>query len=213
MNTRHLTAAVMLASALAVSACGNGSDTAQPGSSATTGGGHGSGHSSSSNAPADMAGAANEADIAFLTGMLPHHEQAVEMSDVVLAASAPAPVADIARQIKAAQDPEVEQMNRMLTDLGHPTSGGSHGAGHGGGSGGHAGMMSEAEMADLRAATGDQAARLFLEAMIRHHQGAIDAAETELAEGQYEPARTLATNIAKDQAAEISEMRALLASL
>lgn len=211
MNTRHLTAStVALAAALVLTACGGGSDTAaQPGSSASTGG-HGSGHGGSGSAPGETA-AGNEADISFLTGMKPHHEQAVEMSDIVLAAGPPAPVAEIARQIKAAQDPEIEQMDTMLADLGQPTGSAGHGGGHMGG--GHGGMMSEADMAALGAATGTDAARLYLEGMIEHHQGAIEASETELEKGEYEPAKQLAASIAAEQAAEVTTMQALLASL
>ena len=203
MNKRHLTAAA-LASALVLSACGNGDDTATTGTGSEGG---------SSSAPAaDAQG--NDADIAFLTGMKPHHEQAVEMSDMVLAAGAPPAVADIARQIKSAQAPEIEEMDAMLADLSQEAAGGSHGGGHGGsGAAGHSGMMSEDEMEELMNATGTEAAKLYLEGMVKHHQGAIEAAETELADGQYEPALDLAARIAKDQAAEITELETLLASL
>ena len=204
MNTRHLTAVTALASALVLTACGSGDDPALTGSP-----GSGSGASS---APA--AAQANDADIAFLTGMIPHHEQAVEMSEMVLDADPPAEVARIAQQIKAAQDPEIQQMNTMLDDLGKPAgSDGGHG-GHGGGSaGGHGGMMSEAEMEALDSAQGAEAARLYLEGMIKHHEGAIAASKTQLADGKYEPARKLATTIAEQQATEITEMKRLLAAL
>ncbi len=62
-------------------------------------------------------------------------------------------------------------------------------------------------------ASGADAARLYLEGMIRHHQGAIEASDTEIADGQYSPARELATEIKRAQAAEITEMQALLTSL
>jgi uncharacterized protein (DUF305 family) len=152
---------------------------------------------------------ANAADITFLTGMTPHHEQAVEMSEIVLAANPPADVAAIARQIKDAQAPEIEQMNAMLKALGEDSTG-KHGEGH---SAGHGGMMSEQEMAALKAATGTEAARLYLEAMIEHHQGAIDASDAELADGKYEPARQLAQEIKTAQQAEITKMQEMLRSL
>jgi uncharacterized protein (DUF305 family) len=200
MTSRRLTASALLAAALLLTACGNGDDTAGTGSS----GGYGGGHSSSDSTSEQ----ANDADIAFLTGMTPHHEQAVEMSEIVLAADPPAEVAEIATQIQDAQDPEIEQMEGMLEDLGEDPAG--HGGGH---SAGHGGMMSDEYMAQLRAATGTEAARLYLEGMIEHHQGAIDASETQIAEGQYPPAIELAKKIAADQAAEITRMRELLAGL
>jgi len=206
MTSRYLTATAALAVSLVLAGCGNDADTATSGGSGP--GMHGGGHSASSSPSATATAAAHtEADTAFLTGMKPHHEQAVEMSDMVLAASPPAPVAELARQIKAAQVPEIAQIESMLAELGQPTSDGGHGTAHGGD---HGGMMSEAEMTALRNAKGTEAARLFLTGMIKHHQGAIDAAETELDNGTYEPARSLAQAIAKDQAAEITTMEKLL---
>jgi uncharacterized protein (DUF305 family) len=152
----------------------------------------------------------NDADLAFLTGMIPHHEQAVEMSDIILAADPPTAVAALAERIQAAQGPEIEQMSAMLTDLGQDAAGGGHGSGDHSTTA-HGGMMSEAELQQLREATGDDAAHLYLKAMIEHHQGAIDAAETEIADGVYGPARELAGKIAESQAIEIAEMEALLA--
>jgi uncharacterized protein (DUF305 family) len=202
MNKRHLTVCALLASALVLTACGSGDDTATTGA--------GTGAANSNTAPADSQ-QGNDADISFLTAMKPHHEQAIEMSDIVLAANPPSEVAALAEQIKGAQAPEIEQMNTMLADLGQPAGGMSHGGGHM--AGGHGGMMSDADMAALEAATGTDAARLYLEGMIAHHQGAIEASEAELADGEYEPARALATSIAKEQAAEIATMQDLLASL
>ncbi len=204
MKTRYLTVSAALAATLVLAACGNNTDTA---SSDNGSGMHGGGHSASSAAPSPSNAAANQADISFLTGMKPHHRQAVEMSDMVLAADAPAAVAELAVQVKAAQAPEIEQMDRVLADLGADAHSGGHSAG------GHGGMMSDADMAILMDATGSDAARLYLEGMIEHHKGAIEAAETEIADGKYPPAVELAEKIAKDQAAEITKMEALLASL
>ena len=209
-SKRHLTsAALALAGALVLTACGGGDDTATSDSGSSMGGmDHGS--SSASSAPSAGASASamgNDADIAFLTGMKPHHEQAVEMSDMVLAADPPAPVAELAEQVKAAQAPEIEQMDQMLADLGADADSGGDSAG------GHGGMMSDADMEMLMNATGTDAARMYLESMIEHHKGAIEAAETEIADGKYPPAVELAEKIAKDQAAEITKMEGLLASL
>ena len=74
-------------------------------------------------------------------------------------------------------------------------------------------MMSDQMMAELDGATGTEAARLYLEGMVRHHEGAIEASEAELKDGKYEPARTLAQEIKQAQAAEITTMQALLAKL
>ena len=208
-SKRHLTsAALALAGALVLTACGGGNDTATSDSGSSTGGmDHGG--SSTPSAGASVSAMGNDADVAFLTGMKPHHEQAVEMSDMVLAADPPAPVAELAEQVKAAQAPEIEQMDQMLADLGQDADG----AMMGDGMAGHGGMMSDADMEMLMDATGADAARMYLEGMIEHHNGAIDAAETEVADGKYPPAVELAEKIAKDQAAEITKMEGLLASL
>ncbi len=221
MNLRHLTrTAAAFAAALTLTACGgsNGLSTgttpaSSPASTPATSETHSYGHGGSSSAPAAPAapaGLANDADISFLTGMKPHHQQAVEMSDTLLATDPPPAVAAVARQIQAAQDPEIEQMDTMLTDLGQPTDAAAHSGAH---STGHGGMMSEADMAALMEAKGDDAARLYLKGMIAHHKGAIEASEAELRDGTYEPARRLATDIATDQATEITKMEGLLASV
>ena len=211
-SQRHLTsAALALAGALVLTACGGGSDTAPSGSGSSSGGmDHGGASASSTpSAGADASTRGNDADIAFLTGMKPHHEQAVEMSDMVLAADPPAPVAELAQQVKAAQAPEISQMDQMLADLGHEA--GEHHMSDG--TMQHGGMMSDADMQELMGATGTDAARRYLEGMIEHHEGAIEAAQTEMADGAYPPAVDLAQQIAEDQAAEIAKMESLLASL
>lgn len=210
-SKRHVTAAALaLAGALVLSACG-GNDTATSDSeSGMSGMDHGGGTTSGApSAGSDTSAMTNDADIAFLTGMKPHHEQAVEMSDMVLAADPPAPVAELAQEVKAAQAPEIEQMEQMLTDLGQE-------AGEESMSGGmmeHGGMMDGADMEELMNASGTDAARLYLEGMIEHHKGAITAAEMQIADGQYQPAVELARKIAEDQTGEIARMEDLLASL
>ena len=201
MNKRHLTASAVLASALVLTGCG--SDASDTASSTGNGG---------SSTAAETA-KVNDADIAFLTGMKPHHEQAVEMSEMVLAADPPAEVAAIAQRVQEAQAPEIEQMETMFADLGEKTGTMPHSGGHSAGMAGHGGMMDDQDMAALMDASGADAARLYLEGMIRHHEGAIEASDAQIADGTYEPALELAQEIKMAQAAEISEMKALLSSL
>lgn len=201
MNRRKHLSALALAASLGLTACG-GDDTARPGTGSTTsehGGTHDSGDSAQD----------NDADVAFLSGMVPHHDQAVEMSEILLRSDPPAEVAAIASQILDAQVPEIEQMNAMLRDLGESTDPAAHG-GHGGS---HGGMMSEQELAELEAATGTEAARLYLTAMIEHHQGAVDASDTQIAEGSYAPAIALAKEIRTAQLAETATMEEMVSSL
>ena len=195
-----------LAAAMTLAACGDdgGSDAATTGSSSSQE--HGGGHSTDGKSESAEG---NDTDISFLTGMKPHHAQAVEMSDIVLAANPPAEVAAIAKQIKAAQEPEIQQMDTMLEALGEETDGGAH-DGH---SSGHGGMMSDEDLADLQSATGTEAARLYLEAMIAHHEGAVEAADEQIADGKYGPAVALAKEIKTAQQAEITKMQDLLKNL
>ena len=149
------------------------------------------------------AGPHNDADVMFASMMIPHHNQAIEMSDILLAKDATdSEVAALAQKIKAAQGPEVAQMTGWLVGWGEdPSAGGMQ---HGDG-----GMMSQAEMDALRNATGDEATQLFLDGMIKHHTGAIAMAKTELEEGANPDAKKLAQAIIDTQEAEIAEMRRL----
>ena len=71
------------------------------------------------------------------------------------------------------------------------------------------GMLSEDEMADLRVATGSVFDRLFLEGMIKHHEGAIDMAEMVIDSRKADVA-ALAKAIIEAQRTEISTMKELL---
>ena len=75
------------------------------------------------------------------------------------------------------------------------------------------GMMSSADMAKLKAATGTDFDKLFLQMMIVHHQGAIMMAQAELAHGANPDAKALAGRIAKTQQAEIVAMRQMAGQL
>ena len=82
------------------------------------------------------------------------------------------------------------------------------------GSGGIAmGSMSEEGMAALETASGAEFDGLFLEMMISHHRGAVDMAETEVADGSYPEVVQLAREIVDAQSAEITAMETLLTQL
>lgn len=149
------------------------------------------------------------ADVMFVQMMIPHHEQAIEMADLVLETPGIDPaVIELATEIKAAQGPEIEQMKQWLDDWGMPSMPGGHG-----GHGGMDGMLSEEELQRLDDAEGDEATRLFLEGMIEHHEGAIDMADDVIDDGENADVRALAEVIMTTQQAEIDLMRDLLAPL
>jgi uncharacterized protein (DUF305 family) len=183
------------------------------------------GHSTSAPAAATTsapgAQAHNDADVMFAHHMIPHHEQAIVMSDIVLGKQGIDPrVTQLANQIKAAQGPEIEQMQQWLTKWGNPPMpsmppGDMDMPGHGDMSGMPAmqGMMSEDELNVLRNAQGVDASRMFLTQMIAHHDGAIAMAQTEIDDGQYPPAVEMARSIVKTQQQEIDTMKPILDSL
>lgn len=148
---------------------------------------------------------ANDADVMFAQMMLPHHEQAIEMSGIVLAKDGldPAVVA-LAEQIEAAQGPEIEQLEAWLEQWGAPREmpGGGHEM---------EGILSDDELAELEAADAASASTLFLEQMIGHHEGAIAMAEEHLDDGAHDGALAMSQAIIESQTAEIAQMRELLA--
>lgn len=232
-------AALSLATALTLSACGTddgstaGADTGSTDTSSSaaaapvTSAPDGAKPSSDATANTSSDAAAEEhniADVMFAQMMLPHHEQAVEMSELMLAKDGVTPeIADLASRIKAAQGPEIETMKSWLETWDSPMGGegmGSMGSDSGSmgnmgemGGMGMGGMMSEDEMADLESADGPEAFRIFLESMTAHHEGAIDMARTEIDNGEYPDTLAMAETIVETQQAEIEEMKGLLADL
>lgn len=150
-----------------------------------------------------------DADVLFAQSMIPHHEQAIEMADMALdpTVGASAAVLDLAGRIKGAQDPEIELMTGWLTAWGMPMQMDT--------SDGHDmssmdGMMSAEEMEALAGSTGAEFDRLWLEMMVRHHEGAIAMADDVKADSSNAEVIALADAIITGQQAEIDEMQALL---
>ena len=162
--------------------------------------------SPSASASASSSAGANAADAMFAQMMIPHHEQAVEMSDVVLGKpGVDARVTALAGQIKAAQAPEIATLRGWLAAWGQSAAMPSS----------HAmeGMMSGDELAQLRAADGATASKLFLAQMIAHHEGAVEMAQTERSSGRHTGAVAMAGSIVDSQTKEIDTMRGLLGQL
>lgn len=164
----------------------------------------------------------NDADVTFAQQMIPHHQQAVEMADLAATRAESQEVKDLASDIKAAQGPEIETMTGWLEDWDEEVPDADmsdmSGMDHGGmdmssdGSSGMTGMMSEEDMTALEAASGADFDQMFLTMMIEHHQGAIEMAQTEQTEGEFDAAVELAEEIESAQTAEIAAMQDLLAS-
>ncbi|MCW4351967.1 DUF305 domain-containing protein [Hoyosella sp. YIM 151337] len=176
-----------------------------------------------------VTGEVSPTDVWFAQMMIPHHDQAIEMSDMLLAKDGiDDRVLALAEDIKAAQTPEVEQLSEWLSAWGEdvPPTGMPMQPGNGMRMPGHEmaaddmhagpggmGMMSAEDMQALADAEGDDAARLFLEHMIVHHEGAVMMAQREVDEGTHPGATEMANTIIETQQQEITEMRQLLDEL
>ena len=211
MSTRSLRAAAAAGGAalvLLLAGCTDNSGTEDAGASTTHD--HGSMSQGSMSPHADPAADHNDADVSFAAGMVPHHEQAIEMSDIILAKQGiDQRVVDLANQIKAAQGPEIATMQQWLTGWGAPAM--NH-EGHDMSDMGM-GMMSDQQLEQLRQAQGADAAKQFLTGMIAHHEGAVRMAQTELDTGKAEDAKKLARDIIDAQQREIATMKQFLGSL
>ncbi|MEK6439189.1 DUF305 domain-containing protein [Pseudonocardia sp. T1-2H] len=207
-------------SAVVLAGCGNPASPAAPNATPTT----------TAAAPAAST-VHNAADVAFVQAMIPHHAQAIAMSQFAEQRATSPQVKQLATQISQAQGPEIAQMQAMLQSWGlpaQPTSsagtsgttgmngmnGGSTSATPGAsGTSGMPGMMSDQQMQQLSAATGTAFDRMFLQMMIQHHTGAVDMSQTELRDGQNPDAKALAQKIIDAQRAEITQMQQLLTTI
>ena len=143
-------------------------------------------------------------DIMFAQMMIPHHQQAVDMSTLAETRTTNPEVLALAKQIKDAQAPEIKQMTAWIESSGSSTD-----MGHDMGMGG---MLTDEQMTALENAQGAAFDKLYLEGMIGHHQGALQMAKM-IANSSNAEAKTLATNIEKSQSAEIEKMKQVLAGM
>jgi uncharacterized protein (DUF305 family) len=166
----------------------------------------------------------NDADVAFATDMIQHHAQALSMVDLTVNRTLDPEVQRLAEDIREAQGPEIETMSDWLQDWDEeiPETMRDHSnAGHDmegmgdsmeGMESDMPGMMSGEDFEELESASGADFQAMWLEMMIEHHEGAVEMAQQQQEEGQYEPAVDLAGDVIDTQTAEIEDMEALLGS-
>ncbi|MGH3768054.1 MAG: DUF305 domain-containing protein [Pseudonocardiaceae bacterium] len=196
MRIHSMATALVAAAAVGGLLAGCGGNTATSPATTTT-------PAAASNAPATGQQQHNQADVVFLQNMIPHHQQAIMMSQIALTHATTPQVKDLATRIQAEQQPEIDQMRRLLVGWGVPANPGGMGP-----MGGMMGGMGPGQGPGMMSgATFD---RMFLQSMIVHHQGAIDMSQTELAQGSNPDTRQLAQKIITAQQAEIREMQTLL---
>ncbi|MDP2287277.1 MAG: DUF305 domain-containing protein [Actinomycetota bacterium] len=169
--------------------------------------------STASSGLTDSASVGSADDIAFVQLMIPHHQQAMTMADLALAKASTSEVRLLAKQIKAAQSPEIATMAQWLTDWDAPILPPSSPSGHEMGNMADprsSGMMSDEELSLLLKSTGSAFDQMWLQMMIAHHQGAIMMADQVLESTTNLDVRDLAQMVIEGQTAEITTMQELL---
>ncbi len=161
------------------------------------------------------------ADAGFARDMQTHHAQAVEMAFLVRDRSQDDEVRTVAYDIITSQQQQAGQMYGWLVQWGLDQTGsrppmawvgGEHAAAHTGPDGSMPGMATPAQLAELKAATGVEAERIFLRLMIAHHTGGVAMAQAAVAQARTPEVRTLAGAIAAAQTSEIALLQQMLAA-
>lgn len=162
----------------------------------------------------------SDADIAFMTGMIPHHAQAVIMAGWAPSHGARHDIGVLCERIVVGQADEIRSMQQWLSDRGLSVPDATstrmkmkmNGVEH---DMLMPGMLNDEEMSDLEKARGQEFDRLFLLGMIRHHQGAIDMVNDlfkAYGAAQDDTIYKFASDVFADQSIEIDVMRKMLAS-
>ena len=163
------------------------------------------GQTADKDAQAPAAPQPNQADVTFAQSMIPHHQQAIEMAELIDGRTDRPELAKLAKDVSATQSAEVSQMQGWLQAWGKPAGGMGemdHGASP------TPGMMGQAEMDELMGLKGTRFDLAFVDMMTRHHQGAIEMATTELGAGSLGEVKQLAQQIITAQQREIQQMAA-----
>jgi uncharacterized protein (DUF305 family) len=211
---RTLALPVALVATLALSACGTGTSTpsaAKPSPTATP-------TATRSPVGPPATGANNPADVTFATAMISYHLQAAQMADLAPKNASSAKIKAFAPKITAPQGQEVTAMAGWLVGGGLPVpdaNGGGAMAGHdmSGTGGAMPGTMSAQDMAALGKASGKAFDRMWLTMMLKHHEGALATAQTELTAGLHVGAKQIAKSVIQRQSAEIATMKSILTGL
>jgi uncharacterized protein (DUF305 family) len=162
-----------------------------------------------------------EADVYFMSGMIPHHAQAVVMARLAPSRAEHRQVKLLAERILVSQKDEIELMRSWLRDRGQvvpPPDATHHKMKHGDME--HdmlmPGMLTDDELKKLENAKGKEFDRLFLTFMIRHHEGALTMVEDlfkSTGAAQDDDVYKFASDVQADQEMEIDRMQQLLAEI
>lgn len=141
----------------------------------------------------------------FLQMMIPHHQQAIVISDLAISISKNEDILKLANQIKGAQAPEIDQMKSWLkvAGLGEDPGHSMHAM---------AGMLTDSQLEQLKNSTGKDFDRQFLSGMIAHHQGAVEMVRM-IENSSDLKLRDFGKQINQSQSSEIAVMKQLLKSI
>jgi uncharacterized protein (DUF305 family) len=151
------------------------------------------------------------ADVRFMQGMISHHAQALEMTALLPSRTSSESMRLLARRIEVSQADEIRMMQRWLEVRGQHVPG-PH-AHHVPGATLMPGMLTAEEMARLAEATGAGVDRLFLDLMIKHHEGALVMVKelfSNAGAGQESEIFAFSSDVEADQRMEIDRMGAML---
>jgi uncharacterized protein (DUF305 family) len=166
-------------------------------------------HGAQSSASATGQVAAHDTDdVQFGQMMIAHHQQAIELAMLVPDRSSNPDVVALAAKIVGEQQPEINTMKALLLQWNVNPTEMPHESGHAGMT--MAGMVDDATLVKLDSLKGADFDALWLQSMINHHQGAIEMAKSEIADGKSADMVTLAKNIAAAQQGEIDQMKQML---
>jgi uncharacterized protein (DUF305 family) len=148
----------------------------------------------------------NDADMTFVSGMVPHHQEAVEMAQLVESRTQRPELRALADTIITTQNQEIRLMQDWQRAWGQEGESGGMDHGAKGGGASMPGTMPKVHMDELTQLNDTEFDVAFVRMMIEHHQGAVEMAETELRDGADAEAKWLARKIIADQRKEIEMM-------
>ena len=162
--------------------------------------------------PSESASENSAADVAFAQLMIQHHLQAVEMADMAIANAESPQIVSLAQEIESGQEPEIQRMQAWLRDWGadEQMDDMSSSMQHDMGGMSSSGMMTADEMSALSEAPKLEFDSMWLQMMIRHHQGAVTMAEEIRRTTSESDVDSLANEVIAAQTAEIQRMQDLL---
>ncbi|GIH25679.1 hypothetical protein Aph01nite_39890 [Acrocarpospora phusangensis] len=146
----------------------------------------------------------NDADVTFAASMIPHHLQALDLTQLAATRADDLWVRDLAGRVRSQREPEIRLLKGLLDGWGEEPLPRDHDL---------PGGVSKAEMDKLAAASGAAFDRMFVTLLIAHHEGALTLARAEQEQGAHADAKAMAGGMVVTQESELKEMKKYLTRL